>query len=864
MHWIKKVGVWLVAVGLLLACAAAIYVWRSFPVLTGEQKLPGLQGSVRIARDASDVTHIFAQSQTDAALALGYTHAQERSWQLEFNRRVMHGQLSELLGPAVLETDRLMRSLGIVRAAQKQFDALPAESKKVLEAYALGINHFHAHSSQALPPEFHILRTTPGLWTPADSMGWGIMMALDLGGNWGLEFARLSAAQKLPTQRLWELFTPYPGEAPVSKVDFSKLYADLGVYTTEPVSATKTAAAPATNKMANDLFGIKNALQEALQLAQAPRDDINQSLTQSLTQPLTQHLTQALAQGADVLGGEVGNIEGKGSNNWVVAGSHSTSGKPLLANDPHLGLSAPAIWYFARLHVSGTTTQNAVGAVPEVDVIGATLPGLPSVILGRTAKVAWGFTNTGPDVQDLYLEQINPANPAQYKTPTGWAEFEQRTDSIKVKGQPDLPYTYRATRHGPVLSDAQAVHGEVLDLKKYVLALRWSALDADNRTIQAGLNAQKAQSVDELLAAYADYHSPMQNLVAADVSGKIAYKAIGKVPVRGADNDIKGIAPAPGWEAKYDWAGWLPYAQTPQGDGKDGWVATANQRIHARDYPHFLGQDWNSPQRFTRIEQLLAAQPKHDMASMQRIQADTTSIATQNLLPVLRATASSHALAAAAQALLKDFDANMRADSAAPLIFAAWADELARGLIAPRLGEAKFKTMYGKRQFRATVEMAMATNNGYWCGPKTCPEQSADALGRALDRLSALYGSDPAQWRWGCAHIARSLHKPLGNVPALAKLFDVTVPTGGDPWTVNVGQYWLNEAQPFHNRHAASMRTVFDLADLENSHFIYQTGQSGLVFSSRYRDMRAQWSAVAYRPLQLQGQGGGAALVLTP
>jgi penicillin G amidase len=252
------------------------------------------------------------------------------------------------------------------------------------------------------------------------------------------------------------------------------------------------------------------------------------------------------------------------------------------------------------------------------------------------------------------------------------------------------------------------------------------------------------------------------------------------------------------------------------------------------------------------------------MASMQRIQADTLSIATQNLLPVLRATTSTHALAAAAQAQLKDFDSNMREGSAAPLIFAAWADELARGLIAPKLGEAKFKAMYGKRQFRATVEQALASNDAYWCAPTSCPQQSSDALGRALDRLSALYGTDPAQWRWGTAHVARSIHKPLGNVPALAKLFDVTVPTGGDPWTVNVGQYWLNETQPFHNRHAASMRTVFDLANLENSHFIYQTGQSGLVFSSRYRDMKDQWNAVAYRPLQLQGQGAGAALVLAP
>jgi penicillin G amidase len=820
--WSGKGFFWLLFAA---AAALAVYVERSFPVLSGEQKLPGLHSSVRITRDAADVTHIFAADSHDAAFSLGYTHAQERGWQLEFNRRTMHGQLSAILGPKTLETDKLMRSLGIVRAGQRQLEALPPAAQELLQAYAAGINGFHAQSGQALPPEFHLLRTQPGQWTAADSLGWGIMMALDLGGNWGLEFARLSAAQKLPTPRLWDLFPAYPGEQPATQVDLSTFYTALGVFNTQPEVATKTVAAYAYPVLNYGLFGTKKSADYV----------------------------------ADVLGGEVGHSEGKGSNNWVVASSHSTSGKPLLANDPHLGLSAPAIWYFARLQVAGKDKNT-----PELDVIGATLPGLPSVILGRTAKVAWGFTNTGPDVQDLYLEQINPGNPLQYRTPQGWADFEQRSETIQVKGQADVPYIARSTRHGPVLSDAQVAHGAVLDLKKYVLALRWSGLDADNRTVLAGMNAQKAQSVDQLLAAYADYHSPMQNVVAADVSGAIAYKAIGKVPLRKADNDLKGIAPAPGWEAKYDWDGWLPYVQTPSDVGTKGWVATANQRIHAADYPHYLGQDWNTPQRFNRIEAMLAASPKHDLASMQRMQADTLSIATQTLLPVLRATDSPHALAPAAQSLLKYFDSDMQAGSAAPLIFAAWADELTRGLIAPKLGEAKFKTLYGKRHFRGLLERALLTNDAFWCAPTSCAQQSADALGRALDRLSSLYGNDPTAWRWGAAHLARSVHKPLGNLPALAGAFDVTTPTGGDPWTVNVGQYWANEAQPFHNRHAASLRTVFDLANLENSFFIYQTGQSGLVFSSRYRDMKDQWAGGAYRPLQLKEQGAGPALVLLP
>jgi penicillin G amidase len=827
MRWIKRLGGGLLLAIAVVALAVAAYVWQSLPQFSGSLQAAGLQQSVQIKRDASDVTHIFAQTDTDAAFALGYTHAQERSWQLETNRRVMHGLLSEIFGAATLETDQLMRSLGIIRTAQKQFDALPADAKAILTAYTDGINSFHQTSKQALPPEFHILGVKPALWQPADSMGWSLMMALDLGGNWGVEFARLSAAQKVPTAQLWQLFPAYPGEQPASKVDFSKLYADLNLYNT----TIKTGALRADSITATALFDLKNTLKNPF-----------------------------LAAPADLaaLSRDVGNIEGKGSNNWVVAGSHSTSGKPLLANDPHLGLGAPAIWYFARLQ------SKASG----MDVIGASLPGLPFIVLGRTTHVAWGFTNTGPDVQDLYIERINPANPAQYQTPEGWKDFETRTESIPVKGSPTVSYTYRATRHGSVMSDAQTQYAEVLDQKKYAIALRWSALDADNRTTVAGWNAQKAKSVAELLAAYADYHSPMQNVVAADVNGTIAYKAIGKFPLRKPDNDIRGIAPAPGWEAKYDWAGYVPYAQNPSDDGKKGWIATANQRIHAPDFPHFMGQDWATPDRFDRIEALLAASPKHDQASMQRLHADTVSLPAQRLLPVLLKTKSSHPLAAAALEQFKGFDGDMKAASAAPLIFAAWADELARGLITPKLGEEKFKRLYGKRHFRGLVEQVMLgsdpTASAYWCAPQSCAEASSAALGRALDKIQAMQGQDVKAWNWGAAHVARSIHRPFGNVAPLAKYFDVTVPTGGDPWTVNVGQYWLNEAQPYQNRHAASLRHVFDLSDLEKSGFMYQTGQSGLVWSRRYRDMSESWAGVQYRPLQMAPGMFASELVLMP
>lgn len=647
-------------------------------------------------------------------------------------------------------------------------------------------------------------------------------MALDLGGNWGVEFARLASSKHVPTAQLWQLFPAYPGEQPASKIDFSKLYRKLDVFANTSPDATKTGAHSTYSITAKSSFDLKNQLSALLPFPSIPAPADLAALSR-----------------------DAGNIEGKGSNNWVVAGSHSTSGKPLLANDPHLGLGAPAIWYFTRLQ------SKASG----MDVMGASLPGLPFIVLGRTAQVAWGFTNTGPDVQDLYIERINPANPAQYQTPDGWKDFETRTDNIPVKGQAAVNYTYRATRHGPVISDAQSQYAETIDKNKFAVSLRWSALDADNRASISAWNAQKAKSVAELLAAYADYHSPMQNVVAADTSGAIAFKAIGKFPLRKPENDIRGIAPSPGWEAKYDWAGYVPYAENPSDDGKKGWVSTANQRIHAPDYPHFMGQDWATPERFDRIESLLAASQKHDLASMQRMHADTVSIPTQRLLPVLLKTPSNHPLAAAAQEQLKDFDGNMLAVKAAPLIFAAWADEVARGIVTPKLGQTTFKRLYGKRHFRGVVDQVMlgsdASVGAYWCAPQSCAEVSSAAFTRALDKISAVQGADVKAWNWGAAHIARSIHRPFGNVAPLAKYFDVTVPTGGDPWTVNVGQYWLNEAKPFNNRHAASLRHVFDLADMEKSGFMYQTGQSGLVWSHRYRDMSQDWAAVKYRPLQM-------------
>ena len=799
----------LLALVLVVLGAVGVYLMRAQPQHEGTLRVAGLKSSVKVSRDGAGVVHIEGDSMTDTAFALGFTHAQERGWQLEFNRRIMHGELAEILGEAALPVDKLLRTLGIYQAAQKQYAAYPEDVKATLQAYSKGIQAFYASGNQTLSPEFLLLGTKPGgrsgvAWEPADSVGWALMMALDLGGNWGQEISRLSVAKVLDTQRLWELYPGYPGEAPATAVDLAKLYKELGVYSSK-VSTSGSASSSSHASLAVPFLG------------------------------------------------EPGLVEGKGSNNWVISGERTASGKPLLANDPHLGLGTPAIWFYAHLKS------------PEQNVIGATLPGMPLVVLGHNSHVAWGFTNTGPDVQDLYLEKINPSNPLQYQTPDGWQAFVSRQETIRVKGKPDVVHTVRSTRHGPVLSDAQSAHADIINTSKYVLSLRWAALDDDNRTLMAGIRGSQAKTINDFFEAFKDYHSPMQNVVVADDQGRIAYKAIGKVPVRKADNDLMGMAPAPGWDAKYDWAGWLPMEQTPEDKGQKGWIATANQRITPEGYPHFLGQDWVAPHRMDRITQMIEAKPQHDIQSMKTMQNDVLSLSTQRLMPHLLAAQSSHALAPAAMKVLQSFNGEMKTEDAGPLIFAFWADELTRALVEPQLGKELFKSQYGKRHFRSFLEDTMDKQDGFWCAPKSCADQSSEAFTRALERLSKDQGKDIAHWQWGKAHMAISSHRPLGQSPFLAKWLDVVEPSPGDPFTVNVGTYWLNEThEPFASRHAPSMRAIYDLSDLQNSLFIYQTGQSGVIGSEHYKDMSHEWASGQYRPLQMTPNSQASLLTLKP
>ncbi len=800
-RWLRRLLTLVLLLAVLLAITAWLYGHRVLPKIHGTLDLPGARAELQILRDAQGIPTIRASSLRDAMYGLGVAHAQDRLWQMETHRRIGSGRLAEAFGEGALDTDRFLRMLGVKRAAAAQWAQVSPASREVLQAYTDGINAVIA-TLRARPPEFMILGVQPEPWTPEDSLAWAIMMSWDLGANWSTELIRLRLALKLPKARIDELLPPYPGEAVPQTLDYAAFYRSL------------------------KLDGQQALAEDRLLrlMAAAPENE----------------------------------VEGTGSNSWVLAGSRTTTGKPLLANDPHLKLSTPALWYFVRIEA------------PGLNIAGASMPGLPGMVMGQNAHIAWGLTNTGPDVQDTYLERIKPGDPGQYQTPDGWARFDSRQEVIKVKGKPDVLLTVRSTRHGPVISDAVGagmaedgmpiLGGGKRQPPAYAVALRWTGLDTDNDIIATTLGMNTADSVESFLRAAASWVAPMQNMAVADDAGHIALSSPGRVPRRKPENDLQGMAPAPGWDARYDWDGYLPVAELPQvRDPERGFVANANQRITPPDYPHLITHQWAQPFRHQRIEQMIEAQPTHSLADLQRMQGDVKSLAAARLLPRLQAAQSKHKLAAAAMKQIDDFDGTMDADEPAPLIFWAWHRHLAQRVLLDEVGAPLYDRLLGQRGYFDSLEGVLARDDAWWCDDKrtpaveTCNDQVNAALGDALDELKQLQGADVAAWRWGQAHQARSEHRPFSRIKPLAKLFEVRVPVGGDAYTVNVGRVSLKPdattGELYLDEHGPSLRALYDLADRNQSQVIHSTGQSGILWSPWYRNFSERWRQVKSVPL---------------
>ncbi|OCW57914.1 penicillin acylase family protein [Hoeflea olei] len=793
----------LVPIAVMAAGAGMLWMSRSQAPADGEMRIAGLDGDVTITRDANGVPHIKAKTRADVAAGLGFAHAQDRLWQMEVSRMAGQGRLSELFGSATVETDVWLRTMGIHEAAVASLDAMDAETMAMLEGYARGINAWISREprafSSALPPEYVILGVQPEPWTPAHTLTAIKMMSISLAENMGDEALRLGFHRLGFSEAEIQDLLPYLDvDAPPPMPDLTAL---LGL---DPVPLGETAI---TADASGSFAGIE-------------------AVTSS---------------GA--------------SNNWVISGERTESGAPIVANDPHLALMAPSIWYLAHLEVTDEFDAPR-------HLIGVSLPGTPYVLLGRGSDIAWGFTNTATDAQDVFVERVNPDNPDEYLTPTGWTPFGQKQETIRVKGGDDHSFTRRWTRHGPVLP-ASYKHFDKLLPEGTVAALQWVALAHDDTTAIAGTRLMAMRSVEDFQAGFDAFLTPMQSMVVADKAGNIGFVAAGRVPRRDPANQLMGRAPAPGWNAIYDWRGYAPYRDLPrETNPEDGLIATANTKIVGPDYPIHLTFDWEEPYRQNRIEQLInGADEPQTMERSRAVQADVFSPALAGIKPMMLAALADQDLSEEQRALadqLAAWDDTMVRERMEPLLMLAWVRHFMIDTYQDDLGFL-FKDWFRARG--KVLEKLLAGDTARnWCNVKgtgreeSCDEILAKSLGDAIADLKTRYGGDPEGWTYGAAHYAKGAHRPFGEVDVLKRFFNVEVASGGGPFTLDRGRTQLqDDRDPYANTNASSYRGIFDLGDLDRATYIQTTGQSGNVFSGHYSDFAGLWADV--RSIEIPSTG---------
>ena len=756
----------------IVAGSGWIYLRTSLPQTSGTIVVNGLSAPVTITRDAHGIPTIVAKTDTDAAFALGFVHAQDRLFQMDLMRHYGAGRLAEWFGKPALPVDRFTRTLGLYRAAAAQYRYLSPEVRRVLDSYAAGVNAWIATHSGALPPEYAVLRVGIEPWKPADTLVWGKIMDLQLTANFRVELLRERMLQRLTRAELAVLYPSYPADAPVT--------------------------------------GQQAALDPTL------LDRLAAALPPGSAEPL------------------------RASNNWVVAGARTTSGKPLLANDTHLDLGSPGVWYLARIEVGGQT------------LAGVTAPGTPFLVVGHNDRIAWGFTTTASDVEELFVEQPDPHDPTRYLAPGGALPFVTRQEVIRVRGSAPVTLTVRATRHGPVISDLAGLTPG--DGKVLVLQATW--LIDDDTTPDALWKLSHAGNWDEFRAALRAFVAPQQNIVYADVDGNIGFIAPARVPIRAKG---KGWLPAPGASGAYDWTGFVPFDDLPQEyDPPSGTLASANNRIVAK-HGYYLGDDWDRPYRIERIEALLAATPKQSPATAAAMQADVTSLMARNLLPLMLHELPHTTHDQAVIEKLATWNDRMDIGRAEPLMFSAWLREVTRALFAPKLGPL----LPDYWAPHPNVVHDILTNHPEWCGKAGCPALLAAALDRALDGLRRRYGDDMSAWRWGDAHRARFRHALWSRLPVLDGLLTPTIEAPGAYDTIDAGAFAFSDPKrPFGDRLGPVLRMIVDMAHPDAAEFMIVPGQSGNPLSPHWDDLLKPWRGVRY--IRFSDDASGGRLMLAP
>jgi len=770
--WAKRLGVFLTAMILLLLGGIAGAIWWSLPARDGELALAGLAAPVAITLDTRGIPHIEAQSEADAWAALGFLHARDRMFQMELMRRGARGQSAAVAGAAALRLDRFMRLLRLEERAVADLAALDPETRAMLEAYARGVNAWIAARGRFAAPEF-IALGAPEPWRPVDSLLWGKIMGLWLGGNWRMELERARLAERLSPEQLGDL---WPEDTTAGRPD-------------EPLMQTE--AKPSGALRGEGLNGDALAALAA-HLPRFPEDA-----------PLPEIA----------------------SNAWAVGAGRSATGAPLLASDPHLSHSAPILWYLARINLPDGRM-----------LIGATAPGVPGIVIGRNENLAWGFTTTHADTQDIFIEKLT--DDGRYETPEGPRDFTLHETQIAVRGAAPVAFRFRETRHGPVLSDLDP---SFAGKSGTVLALAMASLSAGETSARGFLRLNGARDIKEARAAAEDITSPVQNLMLADRAGGIAMLIVGRVPQRrGGD----GTLPRPAWDGAAGWDGFLPFDAKPHVENPASHViVNANNRVAPADHPAFLSRDWHGDWRFRRIGAGLAAQPQHAPADFAALQMDRFSLFAAEALPAFRALPPMEGAAGAALALLHAWDGEMAATRPEPLIFHA----TMRGF-----GQALLKrAAIPPDGFAPSPEFLRPLLQGddaaaRWCGEGGCAPLLAAALTEAVAALVPQHGADPRKWRWGAAHVAQFDHAILRFIPYLRDWVGLRAAPGGDGETVARAAF---RGSGFAAVHGAGFRGVMDLAQPDGAFAVIATGQSGHPFSRHWGDMLPLWRDGALLPL---------------
>jgi penicillin amidase len=784
----------LLAILVLVVLGLGFGYWkirRSFPREGGTVAIAqsGLAGPVEVMRDRWGVPHLYAQNERDLFFAQGWVHAQDRLWQMQFSRTVGSGRIAELVGAAALPADRYLRSIGLRRAAERDFAILSPETRGFLQAYADGVNAYLKANPGRLPVEFTVFRIHPEPWTPVDSLTWSRVLSLNLSLNSALELERMRIAAKLGPQAVDELMPPYPSDGPYivpSPIPAPAISATAPA----PVGAAASIPAGAMEQLARYLPGLG-------------RPELVW-----------------------------------GSNAWVVHGSHTATGKPLLANDTHLGLGMPSVWYEVGLHAG------------RFDVTGFSVPGLPFVVMGQNRRAAWGVTNLNADVQDVYLEKVDdPKNPRKALFQGRWEDLRIEREKIPVKGKPPEELTVRSTRHGPLLTGLHpAWKGPE------VFSIHWASSEG-SRLLDAMSGIDRAANWDDFHRALSMWDTPSLNFVYADVDGHIGYQSTAQVPLRSPGHD--GRSAVPGWTGEYEWHGYIPYEGMPHVlDPPAGYVVTANHKVVPDSYPYLLSRDWPPPDRARRIGELLAGHDGLTVDDMKRMQADTLLRMAGQMRPYLAAVKPKNDAERKALAAVQGWDLRFDKDAVAPTVYSAWLRFLLPDTFKDEMGD-QFDAMKGLVFMQSDMIVGMMGKpDDPWFDDRGTPQvETRDDIVRrsfseAVAWLGDRLGGDPGKWQWGKLHRISFAHTPLGLSPIapLNWIFNSeTLPLSGEGSTINA--MGGDADQAFKVGFGPSQRFIADLSDLGRSLSVNSTGQTAIPFHPHRDDQARMWAAGEYHPV---------------